>query len=241
MPVALAQNQGETILRQISLAELGFSSGVSFSRLSGQAEIYFPKPNGEVLRRANLVLDFANDATLENERYLKVIIDGRIARVVDLTTQPRTGRLEIPVQSAWVQIGFLQVKLEYSGGATEHYCVDERASGDFLEILETSHVAMAIDPDHLTVVDSIAALQPPQTRISLPDGPLTPGALNAALKAASQYQAEQGQLSFGNASGNVGQAWIEAHISLNPASTSTQFGSSLQAVSGTSWPSIEIA
>ena len=241
VPVALAQEEQNTISRQISLAELGYSSGVSFSRLAGQAEMFFPMPDASAFQSATLVLDFVNEATLENERYLHVIIDGRVVRAVDLTVQPRSGRLEIPIKSASVQNGFLHLKLEYSGGASKNYCVDERASGDFFEVAETSHVALNIDPSHLNSIQSIAALQPPQTRISIPDGTLASGTLSAALKAASHYNAEMGYVVFGGLSANAGQVWTEAHVSLNPTSTSSQFLSSLQTDGDTVWPTIEIS
>ena len=75
----------QTITRHITLSELGYQNGFSFSRLSGQTDLFFPMPNASAVQSANLVINYEGGATLAAERFLQIIVDGRVKTAIDLT------------------------------------------------------------------------------------------------------------------------------------------------------------
>ncbi|MDA8586494.1 cellulose biosynthesis cyclic di-GMP-binding regulatory protein BcsB [Rhodobacteraceae bacterium] len=231
----------EKIFRQITLDELGYRRGVTFTSFFGREDLYFPVPEREGLLSAQLILNYSSGSTVDDERYVRIWADDRIVKAINLAQLPSMGQIEIPVDVSQSAGGFVRITLEYSGGSSELMCLDERVSGDFLAFREDSMLVLGLNPNDLNTADTIARLQPTTTRVTIPEGPLSPTVLTAALKAASLYDAESGQVAFGGASANTGFDWTEAQISITASDTATGFASLLEADKREGWPLLTIS
>ena len=85
--------------------------------------------------------------------------------------------------------GFIAVGLSYSGALSDRVCVDERASGDFLEITAASSVTLQLDPSEIDTSAAFAGLRPANTRLAI-NGNDSLAALAAATRAAALFDAE---------------------------------------------------
>ena len=83
------------LVRQISLAELGYRNGISFRRLSGNSTVYVPVPNSASVRAATLHLDLEQGETADTDRYLQISLAGRV--VATRALDGVEGQLSVPV------------------------------------------------------------------------------------------------------------------------------------------------
>ena len=214
----------DTIVREISLADLGFRGGITFRQLSGKRLVYVPIPAGVPLREGVLALDLRYGSTVPSDRYLQVSIAGQ--PVVSQALKGTTGemRLPIPLRPDHVSNGFLTLELSYSGAASDRECIENRGSGDFLQVAASSVFSLAFDPSHIDNAFDFAALRPPEVRIDL-SGTDELAGLAAAVRAAVLYGAENGGLMFGKeAQTGAGRdrsstLWSEGRIEIETAAS----------------------
>ncbi|MFG6583236.1 hypothetical protein [Sulfitobacter sp. 1A12779] len=208
------QVQEGLIARTFDLAEFGFQNGLSFRQLSGNATIYIPLPNPDALSSGSLQLELEHASTTEVDRYLQVSVAGR--PVISQALPDGAGRLSVPVPLSPEDIsgGFIAVGLSYSGAFSDRVCVDERASGDFLEITAASSVTLQLDPAEIDTSAAFAGLRPADTRLAI-GGNDSLAALAAATRAAALFDAEAGRLTFGGDGASTSGAWSEGVIELD--------------------------
>ncbi|MFG6517654.1 hypothetical protein ACGYLX_09360 [Sulfitobacter sp. 1A13496] len=208
------QVQEGLIARTFDLAALGFQNGLSFRQLSGNATIYIPLPNPDALSSGSLQLELEHASTTEVDRYLQVSVAGR--PVTSQALPDGAGRLSVPVPLSPEDVsgGFIAVGLSYSGAFSDRVCVDERASGDFLEITAASSVTLQLDPSEIDTSAAFAGLRPADTRLAI-GGNDSLAALAAATRAAALFDAEAGRLTFGGDGASTSGAWSEAVIELD--------------------------
>jgi hypothetical protein len=202
------------LVRSISLADLGYRDGISFTQLSGQTDIFFPLLDTSPFRSGELTLNIEHGATNAVERYLQIKIGDRIARSVGLDAEG--GRISLPVaiRAGDIRNGFLPIAFSYSGAFSEFICVDERASGDFVQIAPDSGISIELDADEINTPEQFNAFRPAQMYVQMPEGNEVSG-LAALTRAATLFGAEQGQVQFGFTPLNVdGSAWASAAINL---------------------------
>ncbi|WP_163852087.1 cellulose biosynthesis cyclic di-GMP-binding regulatory protein BcsB [Pseudooceanicola aestuarii] len=216
-----ATTSAETISRTITLADLGFGNGLSFRQLSGQTTVFIPVPDTAPLRGGTITLDITHGATVAVDRYLQVSVGGRPVATHSLGNRAETFSLPVDFDAAAVSGGFLAVGLTYSGAFTDRVCVDERASGDFLDISPRSAVTLDLDRDGILSPALFAGFRPADMRVTLPDQ-ASLGGLAAATRAAALFGAETGGVRFGTAPGNNGQDWTEGHVQLEVATSGVQ-------------------
>ncbi|UWR30730.1 cellulose biosynthesis cyclic di-GMP-binding regulatory protein BcsB [Sulfitobacter sp. W002] len=202
------------IARTFDLAELGFQNGISFRQLSGDATIYIPLPDADALNSGSLQLELEHASTTEVDRYLQVSVAGR--PVTSQALPNGAGRLSLPVplNPEDVSGGFIAVGLSYSGALSDRVCVDERASGDFLEITAASSVTLQLDPSEIDTSAAFAGLRPANTRLAI-NGNDSLAALAAATRAAALFDAEAGRLTFAEEAASPAGAWSEGVIQLD--------------------------
>ncbi|MFG6591868.1 hypothetical protein [Sulfitobacter sp. 1A12157] len=208
------QVQEGLIARRFDLAELGFQNGLSFRQLSGNATVYIPLPNPDALKSGSLQLELEHASTTEVDRYLQVSVAGR--PVLSQALPDGAGRLSVPVPLSPEDVsgGFIAVGLSYSGAFSDRVCVDERASGDFLEITAASSVTLQLDSSEIDTSAAFAGLRPADTRLAI-GGNDSLAALAAATRAAALFDAEAGRLTFGGDGGKTSGAWSEGVIELD--------------------------
>lgn len=206
------------ITREFSIAALGFQDGISFRQLSGNMTLYVPVPDAKALEVGTLRLDLRHGATTEVDRYLQVTVAGR--PVSSHALQDGSDSLSIPVQLTPEDVsgGFIAVGLTYSGAFSDRVCVDERASGDFVEIAASSPVSLQLNRSEIASSAAFAGFRPADTRIAINDSDSL-AALAAATRAAVLFGAEAGHLRFGQAVPSDNAAWSEGSILLDVTSS----------------------
>lgn len=216
--IAAPQVQEGQITRKFDLSELGFQNGISFRQLSGNATIYIPLPDAAALTSGTLQLELRHASTAEVDRYLQISVAGR--PVSSQALPDGAGRLSVPVplRPEDVSGGFIAVGLTYSGAFSDRVCVDERASGDFLEIAAASSVTLQLDQGAIDTSAAFAGLRPADTRLAI-NGSDSLAALAAATRAAALFDAEAGRLRFGAAEAGAAGAWSEGVIQLDVTSS----------------------
>ncbi|GGE46875.1 hypothetical protein GCM10011360_37630 [Primorskyibacter flagellatus] len=225
------------IRRSITLADLGFGNGLSFRQLSGQNTVFVPIPDTAPLRGGTVTLDIRHGATVPVDRYIQVAIGGRPVATRALGNATETLRLEVEFQPSDVSGGFLSVGLTYSGAFTDRVCVDERASGDFVDIGPGSAVTMELDPAGITSPALFAGFRPAVTRVTLPEEPSL-ARLAVATRAAALFGAETGQVQFGAGAATEGPEWAEGAMTIGIAASGAQ---SEMAVDGSSgFPALQL-
>ena len=196
--IAAPQVQEGQITRKFDLSELGFQNGISFRQLSGNATIYIPLPDAAALTSGTLQLELRHASTAEVDRYLQISVAGR--PVSSQALPDGAGRLSVPVPFS------------------DRVCVDERASGDFLEIAAASSVTLQLDQRAIDTSAAFAGLRPADTRLAI-NGSDSLAALAAATRAAALFDAEAGRLRFGAAEAGAAGAWSEGVIQLDVTSS----------------------
>lgn len=178
-----------TIVREISLSELGYADGLEFGRLSAEATLYFPVPDARPVTGGIVRLNLVHGATNGAERYLKISVANRVVRTQALDAEG--GALEVPVTigAGDVRDGFVTVGLRYSGAYSDRVCTDERVSGDFLTVAPTSGLALTIDPARIDSPRLLAAFMPRDVRIRFPED--APVDVALAMGAAAAFVARR--------------------------------------------------
>lgn len=134
-PVAAQASQSPAaISRVLTLADLGYADGFSFRQMNGQATLYVPLAQPQVIRDGVLRLQLRQGETLPADRYLQVRLGARIVASRSLQDAGDAFVLPIAFEPEDVTNGFLVVTITYSGAISDHVCIDDRASGDFVSI-----------------------------------------------------------------------------------------------------------
>jgi len=216
--VTASQVQEGLIARKFDLADLGFQNGISFRQLSGNATIFIPLLEAAAFASGTVQLELQHASTAEVDRYLQVSVAGR--PVSSQSLPDVAGRLSVPVplRPEDVSGGFIAVGLSYSGAFSDRVCVDERASGDFLEIAAASSVTLFLDRTAIDTSAAFAALRPADTRLEI-NGNDSLATLAAVTRAAALFDAEAGHLHFGPAEAGAASAWSEGVIQLDVTSS----------------------
>ncbi|MEO1293126.1 MAG: cellulose biosynthesis cyclic di-GMP-binding regulatory protein BcsB, partial [Pseudomonadota bacterium] len=229
-PTSVEAQTVSALPRNITLSELGFSSGITFTGLFGDAEMFFPLPDPAAVIEAELVLQIEHAETSDGDRFFQVLIGDRLVATVDLDKRRSPTEVRIPVSPSLARGGFLETRIRYSGALSDRICVDERASGDFFLVDAESHLELALDPDALDRPDLVAGFQPPHVHVSLPDGDVTAAALTAALRAGTIYNAQNGLVTYGAIPDDLAPIWTRADLEIAEAGSVTGFAAGLQAV-----------
>ncbi len=234
-----AMMRGETsLLRRINFAEIGFRDGVEFTQLAGDREIFFPAPDTDALLAARLTLEIRHGATIPADRYIRVSLAGRIAGVYSLEGLQGSQSLTIDVPRSALRNGFLRVGLFYSGAATEQICVDERSSGDFVQIGANSAVTYDLRASALDTPLAVARIMPPELRIDLPGGPPDDATLAYVLQAGAIHGGASGRVAF-VPRGDNNAHWRETDLQIVPGPTTS--GARVSVVQSNGRPSIRFS
>lgn len=167
---AATDEPAPSVARTITLGELGFESGFEFAGLSGARDLYFPVPAGAEVEELRLVLPYRADSAFGSRRSVAIEIGGRTQYTAALPQGPSQGVIDIPVDPALADRGYLAARIIYSGAITEDRCVDQRLSGAYLAFAGDGGLQARFDGDSLRRVSTLAAAMPAALDLSLPDG-----------------------------------------------------------------------
>ena len=229
------------LIREMTLKELGFNTGLSFSRLAGEEEVFFPLPHVEAVRSAMLVLDLDHAATADSDRFFHVVAGNRIVASIDLDQQSSPMRITVPIDTSLASNGFLPIAIRYAGAIKDRVCVDERASGDFLVVNHSSHLRLELEPHALDTVAVLTGFQPPRVHVALPEEEPSAATISAALRVGTLFNAENGMVSFDQPPQSADDAWTSAHIALRPEEGVTGFVSAMHVDTNTKRPTLVLS
>ena len=216
------------ISRNIEVAERGFTNGWSFSRLNGEAEVYFPVSNA--LQSAELVLDIVQNRVTDSDRAIRVLVGDVVLFAADPERIGTRDQLRIPIDPALADGDFLRVRIQYSGAGNDDICVDELASGDFFRILPSSRLLLHMDETALNRPEDVLRLQPNSTIVLFSDAAQgSAEVLAAALRAATVFGGDRGFIDYRDGLVETGKLWESGVLSIESGTAAANAGSTLQA------------
>lgn len=170
------------LLSTVTIADVGFLTGLRFANLGGRREIFVPVPQGDVTP-SELILTFDDVSAHEARRNLEVLVNDRSAVAIALDGHA-TGRVvRVPLPKITAKDGFLKLDFLYSGAATQDRCIDVRSVGDSLTIRPETTIELDLGANALGVATT-ATLMPHEVTIVLPGRRLTPVDIATALTVA---------------------------------------------------------
>lgn len=181
---AVGLDVARPLTRIMTLEELGFSSGLTFSGLVGSRELFFRAPR-EGLIGATLRLKLQSGAAFPGKRYLQIIVGGRVLLSQPLAENDSSNAISLPIDPAQAENGFLRITLRYSGALQTDRCIDERVAGDFLNIASDSTLVMELSAEATAEVDSLINLMPRNVSLMMPDRELENSEIVALLRTAA--------------------------------------------------------
>src|SRR6185312_10805012 len=182
-PAALAPETPKpsgSLVAGITLADIGFVSGLRFSNLGGRREIFLPLPAGADLAASELLLSLDDISAHEARRSLEILVNDRSAAAIALDGKTMGRQVRVPLARTRGRAGFFKLTFSYSGAATQDRCIDVRSIGDSLTVRPESAVEIEIGSPTLDVATT-AALMPRDVAVVLSSRRLSNADLAAAL------------------------------------------------------------
>ncbi|MBX7480939.1 cellulose biosynthesis cyclic di-GMP-binding regulatory protein BcsB [Qipengyuania qiaonensis] len=203
------------VARFIALDELGFENGFEMAGLSGARDLYFPLPATVGVEGLRLVLPYRADSSFSSRRAVSIVIGGRTQYTTALPEGFSEGVIDIPIDPALIDQGYLTARIVYSGAITEDRCIDQRLSGAYLAFGSGGGLEAQFDGGSLASISAVSAAMPRAMDIALPEGASTAqaaAALTLMLGGAdSRLNGAPGQ------SPGPGQGWRISRIGFAPA------------------------
>jgi hypothetical protein len=183
------------LLSVITLADIGFVSGLRFSNLGGRQELFLPLPPGIDIGASVLNLSVDDVTAYEARRSLEILVNDRSAGAVALDGKSMNRQIRVPLQNAKSIAGYLKLTFSYSGAATQDRCIDVRSIGDSLTVRPESSIEIEIGPRPLDVATT-AALLPRNVAIVLSGRTLGSADLAGALTIGRALRSTGRKVSF---------------------------------------------
>ncbi|MBB3995530.1 hypothetical protein GGR95_003186 [Sulfitobacter undariae] len=190
------------------------------------------------MRNGQLTLKINHGATNGVERFLQIKVGDRIAASQGLAVEGGQASVNVDIKPDDIRAGFIAIGLSYSGAFSEFVCVDERASGDFIQILPESMLSLTLDASQIDTPVDFNGFRPAQVYVQMPEGDEMSG-LAAAIRAAALFGAEQGTVDFGtDALVPDGNLWSTSVIELDVATSGSE--SEMDVSHGQQRPSLHV-
>ncbi|SDF24840.1 cellulose biosynthesis cyclic di-GMP-binding regulatory protein BcsB [Limimaricola pyoseonensis] len=226
------------LLRTIDLTEIGYPSGLEFEKLSGEAVAFFPVGAREAIEGMTLRLDLVHGQTVSVATHLKVLVNDAIAHSEALPADRGRSTIVLDLPPEAARDGFVKIGLSYAGASSDSVCFDERSSGDFLRILPSSSLALALDRAALDTIDRVAQVMPPAKILAAAEDVPADRALPFALRAAALFDAEYGLVSIGASGQDDADGWDSMSFSLGATGTGAGDEAGSVALSGAAEPGL---
>jgi len=182
-PVAQAAPapRSNMVIATVTLADIGYKSGVRFANMGGRREIFIPVPQSRAVTASELTLVLDDVTAHEARRSLEVLVNDRSAASIALDGKGMARVIRIPLSQAQPRDGFIKLSFVYNGAATQDRCIDVRYVGDSVTVRPESGLDLEFDPALLNDVATIAALMPRDVTILLPSRRLSAADFAAAI------------------------------------------------------------
>jgi hypothetical protein len=186
----------DSVTAAITLADIGFRTGLRFSNLGGRREVFVPLPEGRDVVANELVLVLDDVSAYASKRSLEVLVNDRSALALPLDGSDEGRIVHVPLAGTKAENGFFKLDFVYSGAATRDRCIDERYVGDSLRVRPESELDVDVGMTNGLDVATTAALMPRDVSIALPSRRLDPSDIASALVVARVLAASGRRSSF---------------------------------------------
>lgn len=180
----------------VTLADIGFRTGLRFSNLGGRREVFLPLPEGGDVAARELVLVLDDVSAYASKRSLEVLVNDRNVLALPLDGHGEGRIVHVPIAGTKAEDGFLKLGFVYSGAATRDQCIDERYVGDSVTIRPESEFDVDVGTAHGLDVATTMALMPRDVSIALPSRRLDSSDIASALVVARALAASGRRTSF---------------------------------------------
>lgn len=167
--------------RTVTLADLGFADGISFTGFSGRRDLYFPLPVGVPVRDIKLAGGIEAQAPQPIRASMQILVDDRprwnAMPAVGGGVQP----LALDIIHGDAGQPFVKVSFLYGAAWSEDRCMDQRLPGGYATLRPDTVLHYRFDPAAITSVRDALAVLPRKVRIALSAGNASRDHYEAAL------------------------------------------------------------
>jgi hypothetical protein len=186
----------DSVTAAVTLADIGFRTGLRFSNLGGRREVFISLPEGGDVAANELVLVLDDVSAYASKRSLEVLVNDRSALALPLDGRGEGRVVHVPLTGTKAENGFLKLDFVYSGAATRDRCIDERYVGDSLTVRPESELDVDVGTATGLDVATTVALMPRDITIALPSRRLDPSDIASALVVARALAASGRRTNF---------------------------------------------
>ncbi len=167
-PASAQPVTSKDLIATVTLADIGFHTGLRFANLGGRRQIFIPVPQGAPLAATELVLVLDDLTAHEAKRNIEVLLNDRSVAAIKLDGNNEDRVVRVPLHGIKPRDGFYKLAFVYGGAATPDRCIDVRYVGDSLTVRPQTALELTFDPDTLRDVATIAGLMPRDVSVLLP-------------------------------------------------------------------------
>lgn len=165
-----------------TLAQLGYRNGIHFDGVQSvhDVEVFFPVPKDANIQSGRVRLHYRSSPLLHKQSNVRVYVNRVPLRASNLNGDGDQV-LEIPVRRSDLitKDGFIRLGIKVSMLFSDDRCLDERINGGFFYIQPESSLSITVQDDASSLRGAWDLL-PPDVRVSLPMGAVTPEVFGAA-------------------------------------------------------------
>ena len=191
------------LVAEVTLADIGFATGLRFANLGGHRELFVPLPQDAEVTANELVLVLDDVSAHDARRNLEVQVNNRTMAAIALDGKSRSRVVRVPLGKTRPKDGYLKLAFLYSGAATLDRCIDVRYVGDSVTIRPETALAVDIGPLGSLDVATTVTLMPRDVAVVLPGRRVTAGEIAAAITVAHSLIAGGRRVSFHHGFGSL--------------------------------------
>ena len=191
------------LIAEVTLADIGFATGLRFANLGGHRELFVPLPQDAEVAATELILVLDDVSAHDARRNLEVQVNDRTMAAIALDGKSRSRVVRVPLGKTRPKDGYLKLAFLYSGAATLDRCIDVRYVGDSVTIRPETAVAVDVGPLGELDVATTVTLMPRDVAVVLPGRRVTAGEIAAAITVARSLIAGGRRVSFHHGFGSL--------------------------------------
>lgn len=174
--------QDRTVTREVTLSDLGVDAPVVFQGMDARRDLYIPVPAGVPLTNARMVVD-ADYLRGDGGRTTMVLsVDGNPVFSRQLEGEQGSANTTIDVNGKPRPTGFLRFGVAWSSVIGEDLCSDERAIGNVLKLMPSSHFIYSYDAAHVRDLSTAWSTMPGTGSVLVAGGALAKESFDTAWR-----------------------------------------------------------